>query len=447
MSEIVFQREAYSRLRQTLLGQAPKEAGAILLGGYAKKLGETRLLVRNVIKVPPEAYQTQDDLRLVISPTFIAPLLKQARGEGWSIVFVHSHPFSNGAQFSSVDDEGEGILMPSIFARAPERPHGTLVVAQEGFAARIYTAENDRSNVDFVREVGPFIHTFGDRAQNGSIEAFLERSVRALGEEGQNLIRRSRIGVVGLGGTGSIVAQQLAHLGVKEFIFLDDDIVEETNLNRLVGSGPKDAGRPKVEVAADFVHRIQSKTSVNAIRGSVLKATDARPLLGLDFIFCCTDTQGSRAVLNQLAYQYLIPVIDLGVRIDAFEGLVSTIAGRVQMLAPGLPCLVCQNLLDPEAVRRDLLSAEERARDPYIVGSQEAQPAVISLNGTTASLAVTMLLSAVAGLPMKARHQIYLADRGIVRAVESAPVNGCVVCSERGSLARGDLWPLPWRTA
>src|SRR5439155_306371 len=120
---------------------------------------------------------------------------------------------------------------------------------------------------------------------------------------------------------------------------------------------------------------------------------------------------------------------------------------RAQLLAPGLPCLVCHKLLDPEAVRRDLLSEDERANDPYIVGAAEPQPSVISLNTTIASLAVTMFLSAVTGLEVAPRHQIYLAQRGTVRAVESQPEPNCVVCSLREALARGDLWPLPWRAS
>jgi hypothetical protein len=116
------------------------------------------------------------------------------------------------------------------------------------------------------------------------------------------------------------------------------------------------------------------------------------------------------------------------------------------MLSPGLPCLVCQGLLDTEQVRRDLLTEEERSRDPYIRGADEPQPAVISLNGTVASLAVTMFLAAAAGLPSLVRHQVYLGDRGLVRAVEATSDPFCIVCSLRGALGRGDLWPMPWRS-
>jgi molybdopterin-synthase adenylyltransferase len=135
----------------------------------------------------------------------------------------------------------------------------------------------------------------------------------------------------------------------------------------------------------------------------------------------------------------------MGVRIQVRDRKIESITGRIQMLAPGLPCLVCQSLLDAEEVRRDLLSDDARARDPYIVGAAEPQPAVISLNATVASLAVTMLLSAVAGLPLSARHQLVLFNRGMVRAVASDPLPQCVVCSLHGVLGRGDTWPMPGR--
>ena len=119
---------------------------------------------------------------------------------------------------------------------------------------------------------------------------------------------------------------------------LDPDRLEETNLNRVVGATAMDVGRPKVEVAADLMLRINPKIKITALTGNVLLAREARPLLSCDVLFCCTDSHGSRAVVNQLAYQYLIPTFDLGLRIDVRAGKVASITGRVQMLAPGLPC-------------------------------------------------------------------------------------------------------------
>src|ERR1700682_4099730 len=78
-----------------------------------------------------------------------------------------------------------------------------------------------------------------------------ERQVLFLGEEGHARIRAARVGIVGLGGLGSHVAQQLIYLGVGHLTLIDPDPVDATNLNRLVGATVEDAryARLKVDVA------------------------------------------------------------------------------------------------------------------------------------------------------------------------------------------------------
>ena len=56
-----------------------------------------------------------------------------------------------------------------------------------------------------------------------------------LGATSEQKLAGLTMGLVGLGGGGSHVAQQLAHLGIGRFVLVDPDVVEETNLNRLVG--------------------------------------------------------------------------------------------------------------------------------------------------------------------------------------------------------------------
>src|SRR5258706_14842458 len=120
----------------------------------------------------------------------------------------------------------------------------------------------------------------------------------------------------------------------------------------------------------------------------------------------------SRYVVNQHYYQYLIPCIDVGVEVVVDDSTIRYLAGRAQMLSPGLACLVCTDLLDGEQVRREMLTEEQRKRDSYIVGAVIPQPSVISLNSMISSTAVTMFLAAVTGLPAGARWLIYDGMRG-----------------------------------
>ena len=89
------------------------------------------------------------------------------------------------------------------------------------------------------------------------------------------------------------------------------------------------------------------------------------------------------------------------------NGHITGIHGRVQALAPGLPCFTCCELLDSEEVRRDMMNSEERRRDPYIPGAHEPAPAVISINGTVTSIAMTMFLAMTLGVPSDGRHVLY----------------------------------------
>jgi hypothetical protein len=152
-------------------------------------------------------------------------------------------------------------------------------------------------------------------------------------------------------------------------------------------------------------------------------------------------------VLNWIAYQYLIPVIDTGVEIAVDKlGAVSAIAGRVQLLGTGMPCLHCCESLNMKQVREDLLSKEERERDQYIVGGDIPQPAVVTLNGVVASVGTTMFLGMTTSLPIQARMQMFNGITGQIRPAESSVKEGCPVCSNVSTVVgRGDSVAAIWR--
>lgn len=163
-----------------------------------------------------------------------------------------------------------------------------------------------------------------------------------------------------------------------------------------------------------------------------------RRLLDVDFLFICTDSHGSRAVLNELCYQYLIPAIDVGVVVSSVPAREPRLHARIQMLAPGLACLSCSRVLNPERVRQDLQSPVARAAEHYGLGDAAVEPAVMSLNGVAASLAVTMALSALTGMASPSRAQLVRFDRGDLRSLDSGPRDSCMICRVQGRLGAGD---------
>ena len=348
---------------------------------------------------------------------------------------VGGHPLE---EFSTTDDDGEVPLAEYFARRLPGVPCFTAIFT--GGSVRARTLGGSAVDVTFVgRELLP------QHKQQAVEGDRYHRQVLAFGERGQAAVSNLRVAVVGLGGTGSVVVSQLAHLGVRRMLLIDPDTVETTNLNRLVGATLGDVGAAKVDVAAGHAKTINPNTEVVTLQSDVANDVVAHALLETDFIFGCTDSMASRAVLNQLAYQYLIPCIDMGVGIHVVDGDVRFIAGRVQMLSPGLSCLVCTDKLDFEQVRREMLTEVQRKTDPYILGEAVPQPAVISLNSTVSSAAVTMFLAAVAGVPSAARMLTYDGKLGSMRAAGMDPRPECVACSEEGALGRGEKWPLPTR--
>jgi tRNA A37 threonylcarbamoyladenosine dehydratase len=85
-----------------------------------------------------------------------------------------------------------------------------------------------------------------------------------LGPDSDAILADLEVGVVGLGGGGSHVVQQLAHLGVGKLVPVDDDIVEEKNLNRLVGGTAEDvkAKRAKTEIAERVIKGVNPNAKV-----------------------------------------------------------------------------------------------------------------------------------------------------------------------------------------
>lgn len=443
MMDIVFAADDLGAIRERLTGGGVEACAVIYTGQATRPNGSVRLLGREVEFALTADYTRQRESEVELTPDFVARATKRARREGYGLIFVHSHPGDHAPNFSLTDDHGEKRLAAFLAHRHPSAVHGAMVVSAGGVCAR-QLGESTKMRVLSIgtkREVhfGSTSATYQDSGQDSGV---FDRQARAFGTTGQRAVRQLRVGVVGLGGTGSIVAQEIAHLGVRDFVLIDPDVIELSNLNRVANATAADIGRPKVEVAARYLRSLAADARVKIVRGDVMGTRIARELLEVDFIFGCTDSHGSRAVLQQIAYQYLIPCIDMGTTIAVTDENVTHIQGRAQLLAPGLACLTCGNLLNGAEVRRDMMTAFERKADPYLRGAREPAPAVMSLNGIVASLAVTMLLAAVTGIPGAARHILYDAIASRLRSVRVEPVNNCFICSRAGAFARGDAWPL-----
>lgn len=205
-----------------------------------------------------------------------------------------------------------------------------------------------------------------------------------LGADSDARLGALTIGIVGLGGGGSHVAQQLAHVGIGHFVLVDDDEIDETNLNRLVGGtrSDVDAKARKVDIAERLIRAVNPTAHILAVAQKWQQAVDV--LSACDMIFGCLDNVRGKEELEGFCRRLLIPYIDQGMDVHAI-GENHLIAGQVVMSVPGSPCLRCLGVVTDEAL-------EEEARN---YGAAGGKPQVIWPNGVLASTAVGLFLQLV----------------------------------------------------
>jgi molybdopterin/thiamine biosynthesis adenylyltransferase len=205
-----------------------------------------------------------------------------------------------------------------------------------------------------------------------------------LGVDSEIVLSRSRAALVGLGGGGSHVAQQLAHIGLGNFLLIDPDIIEDTNLNRLVGATQEDVklGVPKVDIAEHVIRGVNPSAEVVKRKASWTEVT--AELRDVDVIFACVDSMICRSELESFARRFLIPLIDIGM--DVYESSDEfSIGGQAVLSMPGKPCMRCMGLVTDQRL------ANEAAK----YGAAGGKPQVVWPNGTLASIAVGFLMKLV----------------------------------------------------
>lgn len=206
-----------------------------------------------------------------------------------------------------------------------------------------------------------------------------------LGQDSEKILSNATVGIVGLCGGGSPIAQELAHIGVDHFRLFDPENVEEPNLNRMIGATPVDAleERPKVEVIRDLIHAIRPSATVDIYR---TKWQESHPALrSCTGVFGCPDNFGCRDELEAYCRRFLIPYFDIGMDVRSFRDSGYLISGQAIASLPGRPCMRCMGFLTEARL----------AQEAENYGHAGDKPQVIWPNALLASTAVGMFVSLV----------------------------------------------------
>lgn len=382
-----------------------KEAVAVALCGKSCDERRYSLLVHELHLIPYSDCRVRTSDQVTWQTESILPLLRRAMNDNLLIVKFHSHP-TGYMSFSHADDTSDSVLFDSVRSWVDDDdPMASVVVLpDETMFGRLMTVDGIGEPIDEFRVVGDdFIYQRPTLIRNG-IPSFGLRTAQVFGEKTYEILRQLRIGVVGCSGTGSIVVEQLARYGVGSLVLVDNDVVEEKNLNRILNSTVRDAEamENKALMMKRSVDAIGIGTQVTAIPLDIMHPESIAALASCDLLFGCVDSIDGRHVLNKLASYYILPLIDLGVRIDADgDGGVERICGAIHTIQPGGSSLMSRRVYDQAGLDAAFLkknAPEEyanRLREGYIRGAQVDRPAVISVNMNVASTAVLEALARI----------------------------------------------------
>ncbi len=145
--------------------------------------------------------------------------------------------------------------------------------------------------------------------ENGILPARYQRNQNMLSTAEQLLLFRSRIAVIGCGGLGGYVIEELARLGVGRIVAIDPDVFEEHNLNRQLFATPKTLGQPKAEAALDRVNEINPAVTVTPVTDAFCRANGRNLLDGVTLVVDALDCISCRLELAETCTEMIIPMV------------------------------------------------------------------------------------------------------------------------------------------
>ena len=320
----------YAELHRHLFPGDGDEHGAVILAGTCETERGLRLVAR-------ELHLAEDGVDYVpgkrgyrmLKAEFIQGRILRARDRRLAYLAIHNHGGTDSVGFSGPDMASHERGYPALLDIARGMPVGALVLARSAVAGDLWFPGCERVALSQTAIIGHRRRLlFPMPARRAAAVGMYDRQSRLFGDAGQQLLRRIRVGIVGLGGAGSVLAELLGRLGVGEFVLADPDRAEETNLPRLIAARRRDAvvprwlprvvadrlRTPKVRMAARNIRRANPSARIEALARDFLDDDVAARFSDCDFLFLAADTMGARLLFNAIVHQYGIPGIQVGRR-------------------------------------------------------------------------------------------------------------------------------------
>lgn len=397
-TNLVLPEHLHQQLKNHLFPGDGMEAAAILLCNRFEG-NRLKLLAKDIITVPYGECKSRQNDFISWSGLYLESAIDAAEAASMSILLVHSHP-GGLLDFSLQDDESDAMTIPSLY-QGVTAIHGSAIMVPDGrLRARIYPEGIHARNVDLVSVPGDNICLW--RAD----EKVTQNKVIAFTSGMTACFNHLTAAIIGVSGTGSIVAEQITRLGFGKILLIDDDHIEEKNLNRILNSTLADASlnKSKVDMFACAVAKIRGEDVAVPIHKSVFSREAVLMVADADVIFCCVDSYQGRMVADLISSAFLIPLLDVGVKIPTHiepeDGRkITDVSGRIDYVKPGGTTLFDREVYTSALLHQEMLSKtqpalyQEQLAQGYITGIQEEAPSVITLNMRAASACVSEFIA------------------------------------------------------
>jgi len=254
------------------------------------------------------------------------------------------------------------------------------------------------------------------------------------GREVWNRWVRHPMAVIGLGRSGSLVAESLAGSGVRSLCLIDPDVIEVHNLAEMALVDAADLGRPKVEAIAERLRARNPDCRIEAIPHGVTDP-DARGIAAAHpWLFQCVDNDAARLAGALLATAYHRVLLDIGTGIQ-FADSSRSMGADIRLILPGDGCLLCRGgVSDLRSGIANALAGNLADRS----GGNQSQRAgsLRSLNQVATGLALRMAEDVLTErLTRSTWLRLEFDGHGQVQihALAPPPVTDCLGCARAGS--------------
>lgn len=366
------------------------------------KDGTTLILATGYKPVDDDDYIQDDSVCARINSDSIRKAMQEIFDKKCGCFHVHLHDHSGKPGPSFTDLAGLPGVAKSFSNISGTQLNGYLILSKDSFYTQVWNADKKTFLSPFqISVIGyPLELHFDEILQEESSSIYKRQSF--LGRFSAQQLRHARVCIVGYGGGGSHIGQQLAHVGLFNTVIYDGDKIEDSNMNRLIGGWFADIKKAlaKTAIARRVIKKILPKA--NTITIDSRWQADPEWLQGCDVVVGCVDSYAERQQLEAECRRYLIPYIDIGMDVFAAEDGGFEMPGQVILTMPGTPCLHCFGFL----------TEEKLGKEAALYGAVGGNPQVVWPNGVLASTAVGIIVDLITGWSGKKQPTIYLAYDG-----------------------------------